>query len=75
MRIEGPQIFDIRSAFSAAITYDVPTLKLGGLSKVILHGWSVQSVIQARSAPPVDVSDANFFLFQQFQHCGNFDPI
>jgi len=28
---------------------------------LILKGWSLQSVIQARSAPPVDIFDANFF--------------
>jgi hypothetical protein len=26
-----------------------------------LRGWSVQNILQARSATPVDISDANFF--------------
>ncbi len=29
----------------------------------ILRGWSLQNIIQARSAPPVNVSDQNFFFF------------
>jgi hypothetical protein len=43
------------------LTYDTPDLKGHGFPRFILGGWSLQSVIQARSAPPVDVFDANFF--------------
>jgi carboxypeptidase family protein/TonB-dependent receptor-like protein len=56
----GPSDFDIRSAFSAAITYDVPRPKINAFTTAILGGWSLQSVIQVRSAPPVDVIDTNF---------------
>jgi hypothetical protein len=58
----GPSDFDIRNAFSAAVTYEVPTPKINAFAKAILQAWSVQSIVLARSAPPVDVSDSNFFL-------------
>ena len=57
----GPSDFDIRNAFSAGVTYDIPGSKKNTLAKVILSGWSVQNIIQARSAPPVDIQDTNFF--------------
>jgi hypothetical protein len=51
----GPSDFDIRNAFSAGITYDAPTPKANAATNALLAGWALQSVIQARSAPPVNV--------------------
>ena len=56
----GPSDFDIRNAFSAGLTYDIPTPRTNAFLNTILRGWSVQNIIQARSAPPVDISDSNF---------------
>lgn len=58
----GPSDFDIRYAASAAVTYDLPSPKNNILGNAILRHWSVQNVLQARSAPPVDVFDGNFFF-------------
>jgi len=52
----GPSDFDIRNVISAAVTYDVPAPKINAFTNAILRGWSLQSVVQARSAPPVDVA-------------------
>lgn len=54
----GPSDFDIRDGFSAGVTYDVPAPKLNAFTNAMLRGWSVQSVVQARSAPPVTVYDS-----------------
>jgi hypothetical protein len=51
----GPSDFDIRNAFSAALTYDIPAPNGNVVTNAILRGWSLQNVIQARSAPPVNV--------------------
>jgi hypothetical protein len=59
----GPSDFDIRNACSLGFTYTVPTLKITPIATKMLGGWSLQSVVQARSAPPVDVSDIKFFQF------------
>jgi hypothetical protein len=59
----GPSDFDIRNAFSVGATYDIPSPKMGGIASTILRGWSLQNVVQARSASPVDVSDVGFFEF------------
>jgi hypothetical protein len=56
----GPSDFDVRNAFSAGITYDVPAPNLNALTDSLLRGWSLQNFIQVRSAPPVNVSDSQF---------------
>jgi hypothetical protein len=53
----GSSDFDIRNAFSAGVTYDVPAPKFNAFTNAILQGWSLENVLQARSAPPVDVYD------------------
>jgi hypothetical protein len=57
----GPSDFDIRNGFSAGLTYDIPAPKLNSLTNAILRGWSVENIIQARSAPPEDISYQNTF--------------
>jgi len=59
----GPSDFDIRIAFSAALTYQIPAAKTNALAKAILGGWSTQNSVLARSALPVNVVDGNFIQF------------
>ena len=56
----GPSDFDVRSAFSIGLTYDVPAPKGSAFANATLRGWSTQNIIQARSAPPVDVFYSTF---------------
>jgi Carboxypeptidase regulatory-like domain/TonB dependent receptor len=56
----GPSDFDIRHAFSSGITYDVPAPKMNGPARAFLAHWSLETILQARSAPPVDVFNGNF---------------
>jgi hypothetical protein len=56
----GPADFDIRHAFSAGVTYNIPFRGRNKVSNTALHGWSLQNIIQARSAPPVNVDDSAF---------------
>jgi hypothetical protein len=56
----GPSDFDIRNAFSTGLTYDVPAPKGDAFTTAILRGWSTENIIQARSAPPVDVYYSGF---------------
>jgi hypothetical protein len=56
----GSSDFDIRHAVSAGITYEIPALTSNSLMSVITRGWSLQSIIQARSAPPIEILDNNF---------------
>jgi hypothetical protein len=64
----GSSDFDIRHTFSAGLTYDIPVPKTSAFMNAILRGWSIQSTILARSAPPVDVFDAlsNLIPFDGF---------
>ena len=56
----GPSDFDIRNAFSAGVTYDIPRPKLNAFTNLILSGWSTDNFIMARSAAPVAIVDLNF---------------
>ncbi len=52
----GPSDFDIRHTFSAGVTYDIPALKINALTNAVLGGWSLENIVQVRSAPPVDIT-------------------
>jgi hypothetical protein len=56
----GNSDFDIRHSFTAAVTYDLPILSSHGVVHDIFSGWSLQSFILARSAPPVNIAGATF---------------
>ena len=49
--------FDIRNAFSAGITYDIPAPKASRLLDALFRGWSLENIVQIRTAPSVDTSD------------------
>src|SRR5579863_5588263 len=50
----GSSDYDIRHTFSGAISYNIPA-PFRGLWKAVLGNWSTDSIIYARSAPPVNV--------------------
>ena len=56
----GPSDFDVRNAFSIALTYEIPVPDLSAFAREILHGWSTENIVQVRSAPPVDVFFGGF---------------
>jgi hypothetical protein len=57
----GPSDFDIRQSVSLGLTYEIPVFTVKSLANSILAGWSVQSIIQARSALPVNIYDSGLF--------------
>src|SRR6202035_5713395 len=59
--------FDVRHAFSLGLTYDLPSLITNSLASALCHGWSVENVVQARSATPVDVNYEFLGLSNGFQ--------
>lgn len=48
----GNSNFDIRHAFTAGVTYELPA---------ILSGWLIDTFLYARSAPPVNIVGGSFF--------------
>lgn len=56
----GSSDFDVRHVFSAGVTYEVPTLNSTIVLKEVSRGWSLQSIVQAQSARPVQVVDGLF---------------
>jgi hypothetical protein len=47
--------FDVRHNFSAALTYELPRLTGNGFIKAITNGWSIDSILFARSGLPLDL--------------------
>jgi outer membrane receptor protein involved in Fe transport len=56
----GPSDFDLRNAFSAAVTYNIPAPKKNALANAILQGWSIDDIVQAWSAPPANIYYSGF---------------
>jgi hypothetical protein len=65
----GPSDFDVRHAFSGAISFDVPSPGKSPIAHALLGNWSIDSNFVARTATPVDVFvqrivGAGFFNFR-----------
>lgn len=57
----GDSDFDIRHAFTAGLTYDIPSPKRNFVAKALFGSWSTDNLLLARSSPPVSLTDVNFF--------------
>jgi hypothetical protein len=57
----GPSDFDIRNALSAGFIYEVPAPKVNDVMNAIFRGWSTENFVLIHSAPPVNVTDEDFF--------------
>jgi hypothetical protein len=72
----GPSDFDVRNAFSTGLTYDVPAPNGNAFAHAVLRGWATENIIQARSAPPVNVYyDAFYQLSNGFFTFGRPDTV
>src|SRR4030095_208045 len=56
----GLSDFAVRSAFSGAVSYQLPTPHGNVFVKAILQGWSTENLVTARSSQPVDITDFKF---------------
>jgi len=55
----GSANFDVRHAFSGAVTYNIPRLRVSGAVDVILRNWSVDGIVRYQSPTPVDLTAGN----------------
>lgn len=51
----GPSDFDVRHTLSSGVTYNIPTPKAGRVGEAILGNWGFDTLINARSATPINV--------------------
>ena len=54
--------FDVRHSFTAGVTYNLPSPQPNSVARAAFGGWSVDTFVLARSAPPVDLIGATEFL-------------
>jgi Carboxypeptidase regulatory-like domain/TonB dependent receptor len=57
----GNSDFDVRHAFTAGLTYAIPSPGPNKVALAVLGGWSVDSFVLARSRPPVNLMGALTF--------------
>ncbi|HTT18535.1 MAG TPA: hypothetical protein VMG82_06310, partial [Candidatus Sulfotelmatobacter sp.] len=50
--------FDVRHSFTAGLTYNLPSPQSHKVARATFGGWSVDSFLLARSAPPVNLVGA-----------------
>ena len=55
----GDSDFDVRHSFNGALTYNIPSPRIGRFGRAILGNWSADSLITAHSALPVNITAAN----------------
>ena len=58
----GNSNFDVRHSFTAGVTYSLPFPQSNRVASAALGGWSVDGLLFARSAPPVDLVATQFLL-------------
>jgi hypothetical protein len=58
----GPADFDVRHAFSTALTYNLPNPFKNSVGAAILGGWSVDGIFSARTATPVNVTTTRIVI-------------
>jgi hypothetical protein len=58
----GNSDFDLRHAFRAAVTYNVPTWKANLLSRAVLGAWSVDAIGIAQTGVPVDLAGGQYLV-------------
>ncbi|HEY5883496.1 MAG TPA: TonB-dependent receptor [Pyrinomonadaceae bacterium] len=51
----APSDFDVRHSLAAAITYGFPKPRSGFLGSAIFRDWSIDGIVRARTATPVNV--------------------
>jgi hypothetical protein len=51
----GPSTFDVRHAFNAALSYEIPSPFKDGIGRSIFGGFGLDTIMRARSATPVNV--------------------
>jgi len=57
----GDSDFDIQHSFTAGVTYDLPSLGSQKTMRSLIGGWSVDTFILARTAPPDNIVAGTFF--------------
>jgi Carboxypeptidase regulatory-like domain/TonB dependent receptor-like, beta-barrel len=60
-QLRGDAGFDVRHSFSTAITYNLPTPRLGAFTSALLRDWAIDSIFKAQSATPLSVSVGTLF--------------
>jgi hypothetical protein len=67
--------FDVRNALTAAVSYRVPVSASFAGMPYWLAGWTVSGILRARSGFPINVTDAEQALGEEFENAGRPDLV
>ena len=71
----GDSDFDIRHSFTTGVTYFLPSPSSRGVVQAVARDWSLDALVLARSAPPVDVvGPVNFTASAAMRSRPNVNP-
>jgi Carboxypeptidase regulatory-like domain/TonB dependent receptor len=56
----GDSDYDVRNAFSAALTYQPPAMKNNSLLRAITSDWSTNNIVRIQSGPPQNIATGDF---------------
>lgn len=56
----GSSSFDVRHSLSSALTYELPAPARNAVLQGVLGNWSIDGLVQARSAPPVNIVASSY---------------
>ena len=64
----GDSDYDVRNAFSGALTYNLPGFRNNLFARAMTSDWSTDDIVQVRSGSPIDVTDGNYSAISQVNH-------
>jgi len=66
----APSSFDVRNALSAALSYHIPSAASRRNLPDWLAGWTVSGILRARSGFPINITDNEQALGEEFENAG-----
>jgi hypothetical protein len=72
---KGNSNFDVRHNLSGAFTYSIPNPTMGAVARALLHNWSLQGILLARSALPFDILESGYGIDPRFQAIARADLV
>jgi hypothetical protein len=58
----GNSNFDIRQSFSAALSYEVPSWSVNKMTRSLVQGWGLDTIIHVQTAVPINLQAADAFF-------------
>ena len=75
LKDKGPSAFDIRNAFTANFTYDLPGAQLAGAEGKLLGGWQTSGILSLQNGTPFTVTSGALPSWMASGFVGDFPDV